>query len=596
MDSGANNPIYKNVLDNVEAGVLTITLQGEIVTLNPAGSTILGLVAEDVVGRPFAEIFLHEEGKDPFTDAVLAAIKDPDTNQQRVVEISDARGPRSLSLTTSYLRDDKGGGVIAVFSDITEVRELRESELRLGQSLREQNEELQEAYRSIEERSDRLAATLKRGRIATISAAALLVLAVGLFWEVATQQEIEVEDNFVEAEAQAVPASRRRIYATVSVSGKLAPGREMEITAPFAGEVVAVHVGFGDQVSEGQKLVELDTTDIMSKYRTAQASHINALKRYNEVKHWEDGTEVSSLRRSVASAKTALDAQRVRMQQTELLLAEGVIAANDHNSNLEQYENQRASYEGLLHDLEAARARGGEKELRVAELELANARIEMDNLKLTLDQATVVAPVRGVVLETQSGGEGRGDKQRQLVAGATTSEGQSLMVIGDLTSLSVDGSVDEVDITKIRVDHPVTVTGDAFPELKLKGRVTQVSSQARLESAGRGQLPTYRITVTLDSLTESERNHLRVGMSANLDIVIYDNPEALIVPLHAVHLGPEGSRLRVRDPDTGEIREVAVETGVTTLSGVEILNGIQVGDEVMVGTSRAAASPSAYDD
>ena len=71
-------------------------------------------------------------------------------------------------------------------------------------------------------------------------------------------------------------------------------------------------------------------------------------------------------------------------------------------------------------------------------------------------------------------------------------------------------------------------------------------------------------------------------MSARLRIVVYDKPDALVVPIGAVDTQSRPPRLLVKDKDTGEARPVEVATGVTTVSGVEILEGLEAGDEIIL--------------
>ena len=156
-----------------------------------------------------------------------------------------------------------------------------------------------------------------------------------------------------------------------------------------------------------------------------------------------------------------------------------------------------------------------------------------------------------------------------------------LLSIGDLKGLSVVGWVDEVDVVKVRSDHQVRVSGDAFPGMALSGTVIHVSSQAR-RSQGANSPPRFKVTAQLQDLTPTLRQQLRLGMSASIDIVVYDKPDALLVPIGAVWQQDEETWLNVRDKGTRKVRKVSVETGVTTLDAVEIVRGIDAGDEVVL--------------
>ena len=85
---------------------------------------------------------IHREVLDNLEDGVL------------VVGLGGRIETRSLSVATSYLRRAGGSSspeavaAIAVFSDITELRELRDTELRLARAAEQQHRHLQDAYGS----------------------------------------------------------------------------------------------------------------------------------------------------------------------------------------------------------------------------------------------------------------------------------------------------------------------------------------------------------------------------------------------------------------------------------------------------------------
>ena len=140
--------IHRAVLNDLSDGVLVVGLGGRIETLNPAAELILGLASGEARGRVFAELFITREGLDDFTELVIYATSQQSGTERRAVEVRIAGEARSLSVSTSHLRVARGEGapeavaVIAVFSDITELRELRETELRMAREAQTQHERL----------------------------------------------------------------------------------------------------------------------------------------------------------------------------------------------------------------------------------------------------------------------------------------------------------------------------------------------------------------------------------------------------------------------------------------------------------------------
>ena len=138
--------IYESILDNISDGVLTVDLHGRIITFNLAAARILDLACDEVLGRMFAEVFLDWEGMDAFAQTIVDAIYDASVCHQRVVQVHTGSALLSLALTTAYLQAPQDRtlqkiGVIAVFSDMTEVQALREE----VQALREEVQALREA-------------------------------------------------------------------------------------------------------------------------------------------------------------------------------------------------------------------------------------------------------------------------------------------------------------------------------------------------------------------------------------------------------------------------------------------------------------------
>ena len=583
--------INKNILANMNGGVITVDPAGRIMTFNQAAARLLELESEEVEGRLMADVLLTMEGADEFVQAILDAVYETGKSQQRVVEMPSQGALRSLALTTSYLKEEQDGevrelGVIALFNDITELRELRETELRLAESVKEQHAQLQDAYLQIEESNRTLASTMKRVRLAAFLIIGLFLLAGLLVWRGDSPAPAVAEASSGPAStpgAATVVVAQQRVASTISLSGQLAPWREIEITSPITGNVVAVHFQYGEQVVAEQLLVELDTSEVEREYRNAQAAHIKAVQRFNEVDDWISGAEVARARRSISKARMDLETQKDKLAEVAFLLEQGLIPAAEHETAVRQLRNQQLDYETVQSDLEAVLAKGGADEKQVARLELDNAYLLLQALEADLRAGTISAPISGVVLQppAKGGGEGAKGDAEYLTAGQSVSRGAHLLAIGDVEQLSVTAEVDEVNISQIRLGQQVRITGDAFPGLKLWGNVVHVSSQASGDQTT-NQLPSFKIRIGLEGLTEAQRGQLRLGMSADLEVVVYESTDALVVPIGAVEIDAGEAWLRVQDKTSDEIRRVAVEVGVTTVDAVEIRSGIKAGDKIVV--------------
>ena len=591
----ATNLIFKNVLANIPSGVMSLDSDGVVTSFNAAASEIVGLAGEAVVERTWAEVFSEMEGADDFADVIFDAVYDTLVGHQRVVEATFFGRRRSLSVATSYLKEERNGetvtiGVVVVFNDISEIRELREKELRLAKELQAKHAELRDAYLSLEERNRELSTTSRRRNALRLGASVVvlaLISGVGLYmWNYGPETPGTTAGagsaQAVQGAFATLVVAPRPISSTITVVGQLAPRQEIEVTSPIEGTVAEVHFQYGEKVASGQRLVDLDVTEIQIEFREAQVAQIKARDQLDELEDWSNHVEVSRARRVVSRARIDLEARKNRLSQTAFLLEQGLIPASEHEAAEREYSNQLLDLQSAEEDLEVVLERGG-AEAGVARLELENARARLQSLEEVIRNATVFAPVTGVIMhpERTDGGPQGSERGQHLAKGASVKQGEHLVSIGDLDGFTVVGMVDEVDVATIRRGHPAKIVGAAFPGIELQGEIVRVSSQAS-QSDERNGLPSFEVAAAVKRLTAEQRRQLRLGMSAILEVVVYERKDALLVPIDAVEFVGDQPRLRIKDKALDAVRYADVVTGATNLDSVEIIEGIRGGDEIVI--------------
>ena len=581
--------IHGRVLDHLLDGVMVVERGGTITVFNPAAARILGVSPEEVAGRTFTELFIAREGFEEFSDLLLDAVQGEGEGGRQVVTLRTGDAAQTLSVAISYIGssgDDAGERValIAVFSDITELRELRETELRMAKAVEAQHAELQTAYRQIEQRNDSLAAMLKKVQVARVLATVVVIgvfLGAGVYvWRPLDLFGPAFGPSVV-SHADAAKGLRtivvepRQTRETIALVGKITPWRTVAVTSPIESRVSAVHFQYGQKVEKGDLLVESDTSELVRKHRRAQVAYINALEAFETVRDWKNGPEMIVARRAFARARIALESQETRLKRTTFLLEQGLVPASRHEEAERQHRRQLLDFEAARQDLEAARARGGEEAVDKAALELSSAKEEMQELAKSAGQGRVLAPVSGVVLASSGAGA------KVLAPGRSVEKGEAILKIGDFSRIAAIAMVDEVDVVRLAVGQMVSVTGNAFRDLRMRGTVTHVSSQPLPRARGATR---FEVKVTLDPLDAHQKRRLRTGMSCVLEIVIYNKDAALMVPIEAVERSGRSHRLRVIHGETRIVQHREVEVGPTTLDSVEITSGLKPGDEIVVPT------------
>lgn len=591
MTTTQSRDIYRTLLENLSDGVMVVDADGTVRLANPALCRTFGFTPQEVVGRPFGEIFVAFEGFDDFVETILDAITEQGDIKRRVVSVRIGDEFRSLSVTTSYLPatgEEQAGpaAVIAVVSDITELRELRETELRMAKVVENQLTELQVAYRDIESRNETLSVMMKKVQAAR-GVAALLV--VGLFlviggWYI---QPLDVTGS---GPAPTLPAGGevadpgtlptmtvepRELRSTLALRGNLTPGHVVKVVGPVDSHVREVYVDHGQRVAAGDALVDIDAGQLQRDYRRVQVEHIRARDKLLEIEDWENSDDMARARRVLRRAKIMLDDAELRLQRTAFLLDEGIVPASEYESAQQQHQERKLDFEQAERELESARAQGNAEARRVARLEVENAQSQLQQHEQKLDQLEIKAPIAGIVVT------GGGAVGKPLAKGRPVAQGELLLSITDFEQISVASSVDEVDVRKIEPGQRALVTGPGFPGLEVEGTVTQVSARG-LGRGNRGNTPQFNIVIALDSLDAAARAQLRVGMSAYVTIIVHSNPEALLVPIEAVQESGAETWVRVLDPDTATVERRTVKLGLTTLDSVEVAAGLAAGEEIVL--------------
>lgn len=184
-------------------------------------------------------------------------------------------------------------------------------------------------------------------------------------------------------------------------------------------------------------------------------------------------------------------------------------------------------------------------DLQAAEAATARAREQLDFM-------TLRAPADGFIL------------RRDGEVGEFVAVNQPIFFMSANAPLRIQAEVDEEDIPLVEVGQTVLVNADAFPDRVFDGRVAEITPKGDPVSRS------YRVRVSLP-----EHMPLKVGMTADTNIIVEREENALLVPATAL-VGD--SAWLVRD---GELDRQKVEVGIRGDDRVQILEGLDTTEQVV---------------
>ncbi|MGM0419036.1 MAG: PAS domain S-box protein [Thermodesulfobacteriota bacterium] len=575
----SKSDFYKNILENLTDGAMAVDFEGKITLLNPAAAEIFGIDSESATGGSFAETFMFSvEGSDDFNQVVLDAIYEEKVDYSKEVKVTGKNGDDIyLKVRSSLLKNEseKKIGVIVVFTDVTSEKQMQEEQKRL-------NNELSTAYKELEERNSNLKAASKKFRLIRLfafTAAVIVFSVIGFFtWK---KGNLNQPENFsyskrVESgKTDIVSPEKSPVSSSISISGKLEPLEKVNILSPYSGRIEKRYADFGQRVNKGDTLAVLTSDKLKESLREAETNLIKARAEYKKIKNWEQSSEYSRAKRNLNNASYSLEQSESKLEEAKLLYKNEIISENELKRAKDELRNSKMSLEEAKENMNKTASRGSSEKIQISLLQLKNSKERYNRLKNKLDKSSIKSPVSGVVLHPVL----KDKENYSLEKGSSFEEGEIVISVGNMEGLSVESEVDEVDVGKIKPGQPVKIHGEGFTDITFKGNVDHVSTVAN-KSDHRG-LTTFPVRIIIPELSDSRREKIRLGMTANMEVETYSNPEAVLVPINSVISRYDGHFLKVSDPETGDIKEIKVETGITTMTSVEIKKGLS-GDEKVV--------------
>jgi RND family efflux transporter MFP subunit len=223
-------------------------------------------------------------------------------------------------------------------------------------------------------------------------------------------------------------AEKRDIDFSIMVSGDVQPDTQLDVKPEVGARIKAIHVEPGSTVKEGDLLVEIDDTDILTE---------------------------------LDSAKTEIDGATLSMTKSE-----------------RNFERAKELFQEKLISQEAFDNLSSE--LDIARNSLVKAEKRMQIVKDKLSKTKVLSPTDGTVL-TVPVVEGQ-----VAIAAASVNSGTTLMSIANLSKLIVETHVNQVDVSKLSLKQQVKLQAESLKDDEMDAEITFIAPIATVRNGIKG--------------------------------------------------------------------------------------------------------------
>lgn len=306
---------------------------------------------------------------------------------------------------------------------------------------------------------------------------------------------------------------RGRLVAAVSSSGTVNPVTQVSVGSQVSGQIKELRADFNTEVKQGQLIARLDPESFEYKVRQASADLESARAAVLNAQ-----ANVVAVMAGVSKARLEADNAQRDAQRKQDLLAQAFISQAEHDNARNTAASLAESLKVAQAQLDVAKAQAVAAQAVVRQREAALSQARVD-----LERTEIRSPVDGVVIK-------RSVDVGQTVA-ASLQAPELFIIARNLQDMQVDASIDEADISRIKLQQPVGFTIDAFPGRSFEGRVNQI----RKAAVASQNVVTYIVVVGF----ANPGGTVLPGMTANVRIVTDTRENVLKLP---------NAALRVRIP------------------------------------------------
>ncbi|MDY7841245.1 efflux RND transporter periplasmic adaptor subunit [Aeromonas caviae] len=335
----------------------------------------------------------------------------------------------------------------------------------------------------------------------------------------------------------------RDLEQLIMADGTLKARKQVSVGAQVSGQIKKLHVTLGQEVKQGDLLVEIDDLPQQNALKDALAQRDN-------------------LQAQQDSKEATLRNARLAYQRQQQIVARGLGSTADHDS-------AKATLDETLADIRALNA------------QRVQAEIAVDTARVNLGYTRILAPLSGTVVAMPV------EEGQTLNASQST---PTLLKIAQLDTMTVEARISEADVINVRVGMPVYFTILGNSQRRFEGSLRAIEPAPDTINDDDTTSSSDSSAIYYHGLFEvpNQDGQLRISMTAQVYLVVARLKDALVIPAIAL----QGDQVRVID-DGGRISLRRVKVGLNNKVDAQILSGLSTGERVIVSEVNAGQSNAA---
>jgi multidrug efflux pump subunit AcrA (membrane-fusion protein) len=398
----------------------------------------------------------------------------------------------------------------------------------------------------------------KKNRIVLAALLVVVLTAVLVWFSRSTKSE---------STALTAKALRGTFEVNVTTTGELEARRSENIFGPSGLRSVRIWqvkiediIPDGTVVDSGDYVAALDRSEISNRIKDVE-SELDKLESQYIKTRLDTSLELRNAREELINMEFSLEEARITLEQSRY---EPPATIRQLQIDLERVE-RNFSQTRRNYQLKLDKARATMQEVAAS---LEQTRRRYQQMADVVEEFTIRAPQAGMVIYKRNW-----DGSKQGIGATLSAWDNVVATLPDLSEMISRTYVNEIDISKIRLDQTASVRIDAFPEKVFEGKVTEVANIG--EQMRNSNAKVFEVKILLldnDSV-------LRPAMTTQNTILTGSVPDVIFIPVEAVHTRDSLTFVYM---SSGRPVMREVETGITNENSIIIRRGLVEGEEVFL--------------
>ena len=395
-----------------------------------------------------------------------------------------------------------------------------------------------------------------------------LLLVVAVVLAVLAVAEIGPPTSSARTSTQTVTAEQGVVQSTVTGSGNIEAGTDLDVNFQTSGTLSSVDVQVGQHVEKGQLIATLDQSSAQLTLDQAQQNLAAAEDQLSSAESASSTTSGSSTGASTSSSSTSGSTGTTSSAQSIASAQAAVDSAQASVDNAQAALNATKLYAPVSGTIVSLAG--------LSPGDTVSAGSTGDAATTTSSGSSGTSTSSGSSAGSSSGTTGSvgGSGTSTSSSASSGSASSPFAEIVNTNTMTMTVAFSESDVDQLKVGQTATVTPDALTGVELGARVTAISPVGTTSS----NVVSYDVTLTL----EQNDSGVKPGMSASAAVVV-DQAQGITVPNAAV--SGTGSLATVTVLDNGKPTQQQVAVGLRGDSRTRIVSGLKAGEQVLITTT-----------